>query len=175
VAVRYCPRIAGGSCRFSGARRRAQSIDRTDERLAGLPTGLLPEHPNLLIGPLRKDQYEYLKSLTFNVNPDQLGALVLGAQYQSAPGDLPPVIIPFGMGCMQLAELFEDLNVAQAIVGALDATIRRFFPPDILAFTATRPMFERLCTLGEQSLLPKPFWDDLQKAREKMALMGLAQ
>lgn len=35
--------------------------------------GYKPEHPHLLIGPLRQDQddeYEYLKSVTFYVNPD---------------------------------------------------------------------------------------------------------
>jgi hypothetical protein len=137
--------------------------------------GYQPEHPNLFIGPLRQDQYTYLKSVTFYVNPDQLGALVLGAQYQSTPGDPPPVIVPFGMGCMQLAPLFEDLNVPQAIIGATDVTIRQSFPPDILAFAVTKPMFERLCTLDEQSFLYKPFWDDLQEAREKLALTGLAQ
>ena len=72
---------------------------------------------------------------------------------------------------MQLAPLFDDLDVAQAIIGATDVTS---FPPDILAFAVTKPMFERLCTLDEQSLLYKPFWDDLQKAREKLAERRMA-
>ncbi len=76
---------------------------------------------------------------------------------------------------MELAPLFDNLNVPQAIIGATDDTIRQSFPPDILAFTVTKPMFERLCALDEQSFLYKPFWDDLQKAREKLALIGLAQ
>lgn len=137
--------------------------------------GYQPEHPDLLIGPLRQAQYTYLRSVTFYVSPDQLGALVLGAQYHSTPGDPLPVIVPFGMGCMQLAPLFENLDVPQAIIGALDATIRHSFPPDILAFAVTKPMFERLCALDEQSFLSKRFWDDLQKAREKPGLTGLAQ
>jgi hypothetical protein len=56
--------------------------------------GYQQEHPNLLIGPLREDQYAYLKTVTFYAKPDQLSALMLGAQYHSAPGDRPPVVAP---------------------------------------------------------------------------------
>lgn len=45
--------------------------------------------------------------------------------------------------------------------------MRRFIPPEILAFTVTRPMFEELCALDERSFLDKPFWKELQKVREK--------
>ena len=79
-----------------------------------------PEHGNILIGPLREQQYEYLRTITFYVNPDQLGALMLGAQYYGAPGDSSAVLAPFGSGCMQLLPLFEDVNIPQAIIGATD-------------------------------------------------------
>ena len=123
------------------------------------------EHPNILIGPLREDQHEYLKTITFYVNPDQLSVLMLGAQYKSAPGDPPPVIAPFGSGCMELVPLFEDLNIPQAMIGATDIAMRQSLPPDILAFTVTRPMFKQLCELDERSFLYKPFWRNLRKAR----------
>jgi hypothetical protein len=123
------------------------------------------EHPNLLIGPLREDQYEYLKTVTFYINPDQLGALMLGAQYYSAPSDPQPVIAPFGSGCSQLVSLFQDLSVPQAVIGATDIAMRQHLPPDIIAFTVTKPMFEQLCALDEQSFLYKPFWKNLRKAR----------
>jgi hypothetical protein len=127
--------------------------------------GYKPEHPHLLIGPLREGQYEHLKSVTFYVNPDQLGLLILGAHYNSALDDPLPVIAPFGSGCAQLAPLFEDLGVAQAIVGATDIAMRRHLAPELLAFTVTRPMFEQLCALDEKSFLHKRFWQDLRKAR----------
>jgi hypothetical protein len=123
------------------------------------------EHAHILVGPLRAEQYEHLKSVTFYVNPDQLSLLVLGAQYNHAPGDPPPVVAPFGSGCMQLLPLFEDLDVPQAIVGATDIAMRRFLPPDVLAFTVTKPLFEQLCALDERSFLYKPFWQRLRKAR----------
>jgi hypothetical protein len=74
-------------------------------------------------------------------------------------------IAPFGSGCMQLVSLFEDLSIPQAIVGATDIAMRRYLPPEILAFTVTVPTFERLCALDRESFLYKPFWENLQKAR----------
>ena len=124
------------------------------------------EHEHIMIGPLRDEQYEYLKSVTFYVNPDQLGLLMLGAQYYSSPKDVTPVIAPFGSGCMELLPLFEDLEAAQAMIGATDIAMRQFLPPDILAFTVTKAMYERLCGLDEKSFLYKPFWKNLQKARK---------
>ena len=128
------------------------------------------QHQDILIGPLREGQYEYLKSVTFYVNPDQLGLLILGASYNSAPGGCPPVIAPFGSGCMELVTLFDDLNAPQAVIGATDIAMRRYLPPDIIAFTVTRPMFKQLCELDERSFLYKPFWKNLLKARRTAGL-----
>lgn len=124
------------------------------------------EHPHLFIGPLRDDLYGHLKTVTFYVEPDQLSILMTGAQYHAAPSDPPPVVAPFGSGCMQLATVFEDLEVAQAAVGATDVAMREFLPPNVLALTVTKPMYERLCSLDERSILFKSFWLDLKKARE---------
>lgn len=123
------------------------------------------DHPNLFIGPLRDDQYEYLKSVTFYVNPDKLGVLMLGANYNNAPADSPAVIAPFGSGCGLMLGLFGDLSIPQAMIGATDIAMRQYLPPDLLAFTVTKPMFERLCRLDESSFLYKPFWQNLRKAR----------
>ena len=125
------------------------------------------EHPHLLIGPLRDAQYGHLKTVTFFVNPDQLSLLLLGAQYHhSRPDDPLPVIVPFGSGCMQLVTLFDDLDIPQAVLGATDIAMRRHLPPDILALTVTKPMFEQLCALDERSFLHKPFWARLRRARQ---------
>jgi hypothetical protein len=125
------------------------------------------EHPNLLVGPLRADQYRYLKTVTFYVNPDQLALLAIGAQYESAPEDPPPVIAPFGSGCGQMVGVFKDLGVAQAAIGSTDIAMRQYLPPDVLAFTVTKPMYERLAALDERSFLTKPFWKRLRAARTR--------
>jgi hypothetical protein len=121
-------------------------------------------HPHILIGPLKADRWASLKTVTFFVDPDQLSALVYGTQYHSAPGDPVPLIAPFGSGCMQLVP-FRDPEIPQAALGATDVAMRHYLPPDILAITVTRPMFERLCALDERSFLYKPFLQNLWKAR----------
>jgi len=127
-----------------------------------------PEHPHLLIGPLRPDQDRYLKTVTFFVNPDQLAALVVGAHYRSGPDDPPMVLAPFGSGCSQLLPLFADLSLPRALIGATDSAMRQYLPPDTLAFTVTPPMFRQLCELDEKSFLHKPFWRNLRRARERV-------
>lgn len=130
--------------------------------------GYRQTYPNIMIGPLLPGQYEYVKTITFFVNPDQLSMLMIGAQYNSSPDDPLPVITPFGSGCMLLASLFEDLSVPRAIIGATDMAMRQYLPPDLLAFTVTKPMFEQLCRLNARSFLNKSFIRRLKKARGKI-------
>jgi len=126
-----------------------------------------PRHEHLLIGPSRPDQYEYLRSVTFYVNPDQLSVLSAGAIYYSHPDDLPPLVSRFGSGCMQLAPLFDDLEAPQALIGALDHAMRAELDPCTLAFTVTKPMFELLClwAADPRSSLHSRFLGTLLRAR----------
>ena len=124
-----------------------------------------PENSRIVVGPLKEEAYAWLKTVTFYVNPDQLSILMQGAQYYSRVSDPPPVISPFGSGCMQLISVFDDLAAAQAAIGATDMAMRQHLPPDILAFTVTVPMYERLCSLDKRSYLFKPFLANLRKAR----------
>lgn len=126
-----------------------------------------PEHPNLLIGPLRPGMERFLKTVTFYVNPDQLSALIIGAHYCHGPGEPDPVLAPFGSGCMELVTPFEDLSAPRAVIGATDIAMRQHLPPDVLAFTVTVPMFGQLCGLDERSFLSKPFLKSLQKSRAR--------
>ncbi len=122
------------------------------------------QHHHLLLGPINEHAWPFAKSITFILNPDQLSALAIGAQYHSAPVDPPPVIAPFGSGCSQFFP-FKDLSIAQASIGATDIAMRQHLPPDVLTFTVTRPMFERLCGLDERSFLYKPFLERLKASR----------
>ena len=122
------------------------------------------ENPHLFLGPLRDEAWPDLKTITFLVNPDQLSALAIGAQYHSTPDDSPPVIAPFGSGCSQLLP-FRNLDIAQASIGATDIAMRPHIPPDLLTFTVTRLMFKQLCELDQKSFLSKPFLQRLRQAR----------
>ncbi len=126
-----------------------------------------PENEYILYGPLKAEVYEFVKTITFLVNPDQLSMLMIGAQYFAQVTDPEPVVALFGSGCMQSVSLFKDLNVPQAIIGATDMAMRKFLPPEILAFTVTKPMFENLCKLDKNSFLEKGFIKQLKKVREK--------
>jgi hypothetical protein len=129
--------------------------------------GYRPHHEHILLGPLKADQYEHLVSVTFYLNADQLSALCTGASYYSRPGDPAPVIAPFSSGCGQLAAVFRDLDAAQAAIGATDQAMRQHLPRDLLAFTATKAMFERLCSWAddEKSSLHNNFLKRTIKAR----------
>ncbi len=134
------------------------------ERFIDSTTSYRAKNAHIFIGPLKKEAWPYVKTITFLANPDQLSALMIGAQYHSAPGDPPPVIAPFGSGCRELIP-FRDFNIPQASIGATDIAMRQYLPSGILSFTVTKPMFSRLCKLDERSFLYKPFLRRLKKAR----------
>jgi hypothetical protein len=129
------------------------------------------QHQYIVIGPLRDEQFDYLTTVTFFVNPDQLSLLLLGTEYKNASADVHPAFTAFGSGCGQLAALFEGLDphVPRAIIGATDIAMRQHLPPDILALTVNKPMYRQLCELDENSFLHKPFWQRLRKARREAA------
>ena len=124
-----------------------------------------PEHSQLFLGPLKYDQYDFLKTITFYVNPDQLSVLLLAANYHTGPDDPSPVTVDFGSGCMEMLNLVHDKPYPYAIVGATDIAMRNNLPPRIMAFTVNKSMFERLCSIGPASFLEKPFLKVLKYSR----------
>jgi hypothetical protein len=125
------------------------------------------EHGYVVIGPLRNEQHDYLRTVTFFVNPDQLSLLLLGTEYHNASVDSHPAFTAFGSGCGQLAALFgsTDSALPRAIIGATDIAMREHLPPDMLALTVNKPMYRQLCELDRNSFLHKPFWRRLREAR----------
>ncbi len=124
-----------------------------------------PKNRYLYVGPLVKEAYDRLETVTFFVNPDQLSVLFTGAQYHSKPSDPAPVVAEFGSGCMEMLTLVSPYKEPKAMIGSMDMAMRQYLPPDIIAFTVNKPMFERLCRLDEKSFLGKPFLQNLRKSR----------
>jgi hypothetical protein len=124
-----------------------------------------PSHGFILAGPLKADQYNYLKTITFYVNPDQLSVLLTGAQYFQPYTAEAIVTVDFGSGCMEMLTLLEGKMGPRAIVGATDMAMRNNLPYDRLAFTVNREMYEHLCRLDENSFLGKPFLKILKNSR----------
>lgn len=134
-----------------------------------------PEHENIMVGPLNDDQFEYLKTITFLVTPDQLSILMYGAQYFHSPDDmLPPVIAPMGSGCAQMLALLKDLDYPQGLIGSMDIAMRQYLPPGIICFTVTVPMLRQLCQLDERSFLFKPFLKNLKRFRGERGIGQVA-
>ena len=122
-------------------------------------------HAYVVIGPLRMQYYHYLKTITFYVNPDQLSLLITGAEYCNASTKHHPITAVYGSGCGQLAAVFADLDTPAATIGGTDLAMRSYLPPETLAFTVTKAMFEQLCRLDEKSFLYKSFWNNVKQAR----------
>ncbi|WP_430934860.1 DUF169 domain-containing protein [Saccharicrinis sp. 156] len=123
------------------------------------------KHKCLYVGPIKNSMVDYLKSVTFFVNPDQLSALIVAANYHAGPEEGNPVDIPFGSGCMQLLTLVPDNEKPKALVGASDLAMRKYLPNNLLAFTVNVRMFDRLCSIGQDSFLNKPYLKDLIEFR----------
>ncbi len=126
--------------------------------------GYKPAHGNIVIGPLHESQYDYLHTVTFLVTPDQLAMMITGAEYHN--GEYAPLTrAPFGSGCMQFAPLTSSGEQPAAWISLTDMAMREHIPLTLIGFTVTKPMFEQLCALDNESFLGKRFWRDLQEAR----------
>jgi hypothetical protein len=125
-----------------------------------------PEHDAIFVGALNPDFIKFVKSVTFFINPDQLSIFILAANYFASPDDPEPVKAPFGSGCMEMLPQFDSMDYPQAIIGATDLAMRKYLPPEILAFTVNMPMYKNLCKLDESSFLSKPFLQGLKNARQ---------
>jgi len=122
----------------------------------------VPESGSVLIGPLRLDQWETVRSITFLVDPDRLAAVMTLAGYWS-PENV--VAAPFGSGCSFLWKAFNEIEGALAVVGATDLAMRRYVPANILMLTVPRDHFAKMLTVPEGSFLDLEWWSDLLEAR----------
>ena len=125
------------------------------------------QHAHIVIGPLREEYYDYLKTITFYVNSDQLSLLITGAEYCNASPTHHPVTAVFGSGCGQLAAVLDDFDRPQAVIGGTDIAMRPYLPRDTLAFTVTKSMFEQLCRLDRSSFLYQSFWTRVKRSRNQ--------
>ena len=59
-----------------------------------------------------------------------------------------------------------QFSFQQANIDATNMTMRQYLPPDILAFTVTKPMFENLCKLNKNSFLEKGFIKHIKESKK---------
>jgi len=124
-----------------------------------------PEHEFILVGPLKDAQLQYIKTITFYINPDQLSVLLTGSQYHQPYTGESTVTVDFGSGCMEMLNLLEGKPGPRGIVGSTDMAMRHNLPPNRMAFTVNKEMYVNLCRLDENSFLGKPFLKILKNSR----------
>jgi len=98
-------------------------------------------------------------TIVFLVNPDQLSALVVLANYARETND--NVVAPFGAGCHQIGIIpykESESKFPKATIGLTDITARKKVDKDILSFAVPYKMFLEMESNVEGSFLEKPEW-----------------
>lgn len=110
------------------------------------------------------EEIEEPKVIVFYVNPDQLSALVVLANY-GRPGN-ENVIIPFAAGC-QTACLIpwheENQEKPRAVVGMTDISARPVIDADLLSFSMPYSLFKEMEENAAGSFLDKEAWHKVAK------------
>ncbi len=120
---------------------------------------------HVLIGPLRVDQWDLVRSVTFFVSPDVLSAVVTLAGYWSSDRDV--LVAPFGSGCSSLLRaLGEYEDDDPAVLGGLDIAMRKHLPDEMLTLSVSPARFAKMLTFDEANFLNKPWWNDLMRLRQ---------
>lgn len=99
------------------------------------------------------------QSIVFYVNPDQLTALIVLANYESAENDR--VIAPFASGCQgvcRLSLLENKKKRPRAIIGMTDISVRLYMEPDLLAFSMPYALYQEMEANAEGSFLDRHLW-----------------
>jgi hypothetical protein len=126
-----------------------------------------PEGPYVVIKPLKSLALgEEPKVVTFLVEPDQLSALVVLANY-ARPG-IDNVRIPFSAGCASLA-LYPFYEAGQAnpraVIGLTDISARYYLRKplgkDILSFTVPWNLFKKMEGNVSESFLTRFAWKSM--------------
>ncbi|HWP97614.1 MAG TPA: DUF169 domain-containing protein [Syntrophomonadaceae bacterium] len=96
--------------------------------------------------------------VAFLVNPDQLSALVVMANYARESNE--NVIAPFGAGCHSILFAYAEAekDEPRAVIGFIDITVRKHVEKDILSFTIPYKMFLEMEAEVEGSFLQTEQW-----------------
>jgi hypothetical protein len=126
----------------------------------------VPEAGAVLVGPLRLEQWERVRSVTFLVDPDRLAALTTLAGYWSVEN---VVAAPFGSACSFFWKSFNEIEGAQAVIGGTDVAMRRYLPTAIMTLTVAPDHFAKMLTVPDDSFLDRGWWNDLMEVRDRWA------
>lgn len=119
----------------------------------------------VLIGPLRLEKWDAVRSVTFFVDPDRLSGVMTLSTFHSGPRDL--VIAPFSSGCGLLLRELEGMDRDTAIIGTTDLAMRKYLPPETISLTVSPSRFEKMMDVPDDSFLFRDWWNELMATRER--------
>jgi hypothetical protein len=157
---------------FLEGERYLKNPDVVRKFLACLPLAVVPTR-YVVVKPLEETDLaaDNVRSITFLVNPDQLSALAILANYDGQ--DNENVIMPFAAGCQSIGIFTYRENERpnpRAVVGLIDLSarqnVRRQLGKDVLSFSVTANMFRRMEANVEGSFLERKLWRSLLEDQE---------
>jgi hypothetical protein len=122
-----------------------------------------PKHDSVLVGPLRLDRWEEVRSATFLVDPDRLAGVLTLATYWSM--NKTEAVAPFSSGCGLMWRSLHEFDEDKVIIGCTDLAMRRYIPPEIMSITVSPARLERMTQAPEGSFLDKDWWNELMDKR----------
>jgi hypothetical protein len=133
-----------------------------DRAKAPTPTG-----DHILIGPLRLEHWDKVRTISFFVDPDRLAALMTLATFWSSNPD--EIAAPFSSGCGLMWREMISFDRDRPIIGCTDIAMRKYLPPEILCISVSPARFEQMINFPDDAFLKKEWWNELLKSREKSA------
>ncbi|MFB3917166.1 MAG: DUF169 domain-containing protein [Terriglobales bacterium] len=141
----------------------------TKRFLQALPMRDIPAQ-YVVVKPLDQadPERDNIKNITFFVDPDQLSALVVLANYTHP--DLENIIVPWGAGC-QIIGIFAyrelDREHPRGLIGMTDLSARlntrASVGKNVMSFTAPWPLFLKMEENVENSFLQRETWRELRR------------
>jgi hypothetical protein len=119
----------------------------------------------VIVGALRLEAWESVRSVTFLVDPDRLSALMTLAAYWTSDPDM--IYAPFSSGCGLMLRELEAVKGERALIGCTDIAMRKYLPPDMICITVSPRLFERMVDFPDDAFLNKSWWNELMDQREK--------
>jgi hypothetical protein len=117
----------------------------------------------VLLGPLKLERWNAVRSVSFFVDPDRLAAVMTLSAFWSSDPDF--VTAPFSSGCGLLWRDLDQQNRERAMIGCTDIAMRRYIPPEILCLTVRPGHFEKMVGFPEGAFLNREWWNALMEAR----------
>jgi uncharacterized protein (DUF169 family) len=121
------------------------------------------EETYVILKPLEQVTNEKIESVILFVNPDQLSALVVLANYGQAKVD--SVIAPWTAACQSILFSFDEQtkDAPHAIIGYFDLAARKHIDKNLLSFTIPYKLFLQMESNVEGSFLELEEWKELSK------------